>query len=196
MCCPTVTPQKRVRCIGLFQCHQWPGTFFRFFPGRLFCRALAAAFRLSPARSLCALLLLPDILYLLLSRSFREVRAATRFPSRSFFSALSYSSARRTGAGLTVESRHAYTGLHSTTCLKTRSCSANGRSWPVRIVRPLFAEQQEKAMREMPRDDDIIALFNAIGGAGSLPPAASHGVIVKREIVSLTGKLQCLEPDV
>lgn len=34
---------------------------------------------------------------------------------------------------------------------------------------PLFAEQQEKAIREMPRDDDIIAFFNSISSSGSLP---------------------------
>ncbi|MGH7875147.1 MAG: hypothetical protein ACREQO_23380 [Candidatus Binatia bacterium] len=34
---------------------------------------------------------------------------------------------------------------------------------------PLFAEQQEKAIREMPRDDDIISFFNSIGGSGPLP---------------------------
>ena len=33
----------------------------------------------------------------------------------------------------------------------------------------LFAGQQEKAIREMPWDDDIIAFFNSMGGSGPLP---------------------------
>jgi hypothetical protein len=35
---------------------------------------------------------------------------------------------------------------------------------------PLSGEQQEKAIREMPRDDEIVAFFNSIGGSGPLPP--------------------------
>ncbi len=35
---------------------------------------------------------------------------------------------------------------------------------------PLSGEQQEKAIREMPREDEIVAFFNSIGGSGPLPP--------------------------
>jgi hypothetical protein len=35
---------------------------------------------------------------------------------------------------------------------------------------PLSGEQQEKAIRELPRGDEIVAFFNSIGGAGPLPP--------------------------
>jgi tripartite-type tricarboxylate transporter receptor subunit TctC len=35
---------------------------------------------------------------------------------------------------------------------------------------PLSGEQQEKAIREMPREDEIVAFFNSIGGSGALPP--------------------------
>jgi hypothetical protein len=35
---------------------------------------------------------------------------------------------------------------------------------------PLSGEQQEKAIRELPREDEIVTFFNTIGGSGSLPP--------------------------
>ena len=35
---------------------------------------------------------------------------------------------------------------------------------------PLLAEAQEKAIRDIPRDADIIALFNKIAGNEPLPP--------------------------
>ncbi|MGB7947263.1 MAG: hypothetical protein WCH75_06245 [Candidatus Binatia bacterium] len=34
---------------------------------------------------------------------------------------------------------------------------------------PLSGEQQEKAIRELPRDDEIVVFFNTIGGSGALP---------------------------
>ena len=35
---------------------------------------------------------------------------------------------------------------------------------------PLSGEQQEKAIREIPREDEIVAFFNSIGGSDPLPP--------------------------
>ena len=82
-----VTPQKRIRCIAYFNVIN--GVASRLFTRRFSCLAVAAAFRLSSAQSFCSFLLLPSFLYLLLSRSFREVRPAHEFPSTSCFSASS-----------------------------------------------------------------------------------------------------------
>jgi len=89
-----VTPQKRVRCIAYFNV---------ICPGRLFCITVAAAFRLSPARSVCALLLLPDFLLPAALAEFPRGQSRPRgFHPGAFFQRCRYSSARRPGAGLTI----------------------------------------------------------------------------------------------
>lgn len=35
---------------------------------------------------------------------------------------------------------------------------------------PVFAEEQERIIREIPRDEEVISFFNRIGGPGELPP--------------------------
>jgi len=55
------------------------------------------------------------------------------------------------------------------TFLMTRRFSESSRNFPA-MMPLLLPEAQEKAIRDIPRDAEIVALFNKLAGNDPLPP--------------------------